>query len=271
MWFSGRRVVRPSAFALVLAAVLAPVLYTAYLTAIGYQFSLGFPPSVVYVLPLAALGPAVLAARCHDLRASVALVAVGLPAYPWVRLFGPRPSAGGDAFAFAADVLLAFVTFAVLAAGEYAIRNRLQLRRSLSARTVGIAAFAGVTHFFAFVLVRNVLTGAAWGRPNPFIAALWAWLFVGLVLSAGIPVALAAEFRLLTPVTVVSVAFAWAAFETLSALPRTGIAPGTMSMYGLAWFVPLAVALAAAGAEWLLRKRFGVGPRSRCGPRDSGR
>lgn len=264
MWSPRRRAVRPGVFVLALAAVLAPVLYTAYLTAIGYRLSLGFPPSLgftpplVYVLSLAALGAGAVAAHRRGLRASVVLVAVGLPAYPWVRPFGPRPSAGGDAFAFTADVLLATVTVAVVATAEYAIRNRTRLRRSLSARAVGIAASAGVAHFLAFVLVR-VLAGTSWGRPNAFTAALWTWLFVGLVLTAGLPVLLAAEFRLFAPPTVVSVAFAWAAFETLSALPRTGIAPGAMMMYGLAWFVPLAAALAAAGAEWLLRKRFGVG------------
>lgn len=266
MRFSRRRAVRPGVFALALAAVFTPVLYTAYLVANGYRLSLGFflplgfSLPLVYVLSLAALGAGAVVAYRRDLRASVALVAVGLPAYPWVRFFGPRPAAGGDAFAFTADVLLAAVTLAVVATAEYAIRNRARLARSLSARAVGIAGAAGVAHFLAFVFVRHVLADASLGRPNAFTAALWAWLFVGLLILAGIPTLLATEFRLLAPPTVVAVAFAWAAFETLSGLPRTGIAPGPMSMYGLAWFVPLAVALAAAGAEWVLRKRFGVGP-----------
>lgn len=244
-------------------SALGPPAVTALLLAFGYRLVplgglRGVAPVALYVVALAALGATVAVASQLDLHASVAVAVVAVVAAASQGLFGPGPD-GGDVLSFVAAALFLAAAVPVVAAGEFAWRYPEATRRTVPPRTARTAAAVGVAHLAAWVALRSVaLDGLRW-RLALLSLGLWVWVGIGGLALGAVPVVLWRQRGLVAPGVVVAGAFAFAAGTTLAGpTPGAGgAAASALTLYGVGWFVPLAVALGAGAAEHAVRARLG--------------
>ena len=85
---------------------------------------------------------------------------------------------------------------------------------------------------------------------------------LGLVLLGGIPLVLFYRYELVAPIVALVVLFSWAFygsyhyFEETRATGATSISLYTDSLFGVLWFVPLAIVLLVGAGEYIVRRRF---------------
>ncbi|MFB6135469.1 MAG: hypothetical protein ABEJ04_01795 [Halobacteriaceae archaeon] len=124
-------------------------------------------------------------------------------------------------------------------------------RRTLDARTVGIASLVGVLHAVVVLWIRSVLGVTSMPVFDPFTL----WAFVGLTLTGAVVTYLFLAFRLFAPVLGVGVSLGvvvfgqWQYVTSLDGLAWT-TATQPLYFYATLWPLPLAVGLGLAGVEW---------------------
>lgn len=129
----------------------------------------------------------------------------------------------------------------------------------LSDRSVEYAAIAGLGHLLLVVAVSawlgfslRTFQGGLEGT------LLLVAILVGAVLMGAVPAVLFSEKRLVTPALVVAALFAWSVYGSWRLVfgpssHLTPVGPTPFGWYSLAWFVVLAVALAAGVLEVAVR------------------
>ncbi|SDJ36065.1 hypothetical protein [Natronorubrum texcoconense] len=143
-------------------------------------------------------------------------------------------------------------------------------RRELSRRTIALCLAGGVGHaLFALWLIGFVREGSFWGTntpESPSGAAFLSVTILGLVLLGGVPFVLFFRYRLLSPFVALFTLFTWAFygsyqhFEEARATGATPIGLYADSLFGILWFVPLAIVLLVGLVEYLVRSRFDSRP-----------
>ncbi len=240
-------------------ALFGPPAVTALLLALDYRLlPLGglrsATPAILYVVALGALGATVAAAYRLGLHATVVLAVAATVAAAAQGLF-----AGGDVLSFLAASMLLAAGTAVVAVAEFTGRRPDAASRMVPPETARQVAAVGVAHFAAWLALRSVAVGGPTWRLSAFTAGLWVWVAVGTVALGAVPVVLWRERGLVAPGAVVAAGLAWVAWVTLAG--RTVGAGGSLTslatVYGVGWFLPLAVALAAGTVEYAIRARLG--------------
>jgi hypothetical protein len=123
------------------------------------------------------------------------------------------------------------------------------IRSMFSNRTAIIISFlSGLVYsisliLFAFVIQEYEFTGE--GISLIFIPV---WTGVGLFLLAAIPVYLLIQYSLLSPLVIFSLNLTLALRAELSASPGE-----PLNIQFIAWFIPLGIAVAFGGIEYLIR------------------
>ncbi|WP_440770702.1 hypothetical protein [Natronorubrum sp. DTA28] len=143
-------------------------------------------------------------------------------------------------------------------------------RRELSRRTIALCLAGGIFHaFFALWLTGFVRGRSFWGTntpESPAGAALLSVTVLGLVLLGSVPLVLFFRYRLLSPFVALFILFTWAFygsyqyFEEVRATGTTPIGLYADSLFGILWFVPLAIVLLVGLVEYLVRSRLDSRP-----------
>ena len=138
--------------------------------------------------------------------------------------------------------------------------------RSLSRRTTALVLAGGVLHaiiaLWSSVFVRGGSFSGLFVPETPSGALFVSLTVLGLVLLGGIPVLLFYRYKLVAPAVALVVLFSWAFyssyryFEETRETGATSISLYTDSLFGVLWFVPLALVLLAGAAEYVVRRRF---------------
>lgn len=256
-----------------LGGLLVPMLFTGYLLVLSQHrhgvrglfdyWRLSAFPVAWYLVPLASLGALLGVARHERLYRSAALAAVSLVAVP-LAWFDP---ASGNLFQMNAPTSVLAVVAALVAATEYAARNRNVARRWVTRDALTTGLGAGVVHAVAAVAVRSGVFGFSPWVGDLFGIGLLAWSIVGTVLVGAAPAVLYVRLRLVTPALVVAGLFAAAFIDTwqyVQAVEASGAAmsatASTFTLYVVGWFVPLAAALLVGAGEYVVRRELGVAP-----------
>ena len=139
-------------------------------------------------------------------------------------------------------------------------------RWRFSRRTIAICFAGGIVHAILALWLSAVVRGSPlWGPNTPETLSGMAVVSVtvlGLVFLGGVPLALYYRDGLVTPVAALFLLFTWAFyssfhhFEDARATDTTPIGLYTDSLFGLLWFVPLAIVLLLGLLEYLFRSRF---------------
>ena len=143
-------------------------------------------------------------------------------------------------------------------------------RRELSRRTIAICLAGGILHaIFALWLSELVRGRSFWGTNMPETlsgVALLSVTILGLVLLGSVPLVLFFRYRLLSPLLALLVCFTWAFytsyqhFEEARATGATPLGLDADSLFGILWFIPLAIVLLVGLIEYLVRSRFDSRP-----------
>lgn len=247
----------------VYGAVLGPILWTGYLLGLGVANlprPVGFYPAspllwTLYIVPPSGVG--MLVGWGYDrVHVTATIVPVIVALLPWTR---PLPVA--TLFGLNHHLLFALVFGLLLAAVEYGARHPDLLGPHLTRRAIAIGLAFGVLHTVLAIWLRTVTFDLSWGLRSVFGLIIVAWMVLGALLVGGIPGWLLGRFSLVSPLFVVTGAFAWSALQTweyVQALRASGAAMGvaftTFTFYLLVWFVVLAVAVLAGGLEYRVRR-----------------
>jgi hypothetical protein len=242
----------------VVAAVLAPVVFTALLVVRGYAPVPTDQPVTplrvaLFAGPLALVGAALAVAARRGAHGTAVLGTLLALTGPWLVPQDPGAATPRlDVLDFGVATSLLGTAVALLAGVEAAVRWP---RRVLAWATPGAlraAALVGLVHATAAVALRGVVFGLPWAP------ALGAWMVVGAVLLGAVPAFTLARFRLAGPALVVAVAFVWSTSATWTAIATDGPpdAAGTpFTLYLVWWFAVLGTALVTGGIEHAVRER----------------
>lgn len=234
---------RDDALPVVSGAVGAPTAGLAVVVALGYR-----DPTATW--PLWAAFACLGAMAAHAARAGVRLALLVVPV-PFVLavdpLFGPGPPAA--ATALVADVTLSTVSFALLAAAEYGLRNHSRLRRELDARTRRAVVVGAAAIPLSYLLARAAL-GLGWFTDGPlFVVAATVWTLGGLACCGAVAGGALAR-DVYTPAVVVLGSLLVA---TVAAADGGAVLVTELTILAVGWFVPLGVAVVAGLVERRLR------------------
>ena len=234
---------RDDALPLVSGAVVGYAAGLAVVVALGYR-----DPAAAWPLWAAFACLGALAAYAARAGVRVALLAVPVPFILAVNpFFGPGPPAA--ATALVADAVLSTVSFGLLVAAEYGLRNRVRLRRELDPRTRRAVVAGAVAVPLSFLLARTVL-GLGWLTDGPlFVVAATVWTLGGLACCGAVAGVSLARGVVSPAVIVVGVLL----FATVAAADGGGAMVTELTLLGAGWFAPLGVAVVAGLVERRLR------------------
>ncbi|MXV61681.1 hypothetical protein GS429_06305 [Natronorubrum sp. JWXQ-INN-674] len=134
-----------------------------------------------------------------------------------------------------------------------------------SRRTVAYCLVGGIVHAILALWLGAAVRGRSIPVSTPDTPSgglVVAVTLVGLVLLGAVPLALRIRKRLVTPLVALGVLFAWAFvsswfhFETARDTGATPTGLYADSLFGVLWFVPLAVVLLLGIVEYAVRTRF---------------
>lgn len=264
----------------VAGAALVPLLFSAYLAALGHPLpspvGTGRAEPVLSAATtgsLAGIGALAGASRTRGLRAPLVGATVGFLALPW--LWQTRPCPGvpglgcpdaspGSFYAFAMPALFLLVGCCLLAAAEYAARSPETVRGAMDADDATVGVAAGV----ALYLVVEGLRVLAFGLPSMLVdyrglfVLFGLFVALGVVLLGAVPTVLLRVRGLVTPALVVAGLYGFAIYRTWvyvesldGATMAAAFTPLTGAMVG--WFVVLALALTAGAVEHAVRGSLG--------------
>lgn len=248
----------------VFGALVTPVTFTGYLLMVGDPLLPGplgrYHAStmlwVFYLAPLAALGATVGGTHKHlPVTASLAgFVLLGLP-------FISPSAPDGSLFAVNFPALFALVVVLLVAGGEWAMRHPVSARELFTRQTVRVGLVVGVSHAVVAHLLRTGVFGIELAGPSLFSLGIAVWMVGGAVIAGATPGFLFARFRLWSPAVVVAGLFAWTAWDTWRYLVDLrasgavwGVAFTPFTGYLVAWFVVVALAIAAGWTEQQTRR-----------------